>query len=75
MTMQDLATAQARYDVPEPPDKVECCFCDGPGVVVAVRVRGSYDDEADWPTGLDEPEVPCPYCLAGTPLQRSLDNA
>ena len=72
--MQGFPAAQARYDAQEPPDPVECRFCDGGDLVTVVRVRGSYNGETDWPSEIDEPEVPCPYCLAGTPLRSTDDD-
>lgn len=74
MTMPGAAAAQARYDAQEPPDEVECRFCDGSEKVAVLKVEGCYGDAVDWPYELDDQLVPCPCCLAGTPLAREVND-
>ena len=76
MSLQDLATAQGRYDAQEPPDEqLECGFCENEevGFVTKVFIGGKEKTWPEWQAKVRE--VPCPYCLAGTPLARSLENA
>ena len=73
MSLQDLATAQGRYDAQEPPDEVECRFCDGGREVIVVRVQGGYQDVVDWPEDLEYPLAPCPQSLPFGRIGRAAD--